>query len=255
MKDFISGLKYNLSGFRYFLSEKRLWVYAILPFLINLAALFLLVTLYINYFPDIFNLIGGPFQHLDANHAWARFFLVSMVLWAINKILMVMFFLLSILLILIFVFVISSLVSAPFYEMLAEKIMVLKGACGERHFSIKQVLSESMHTIRFEALRWFFYMLIFAVLFLLSLIPVVGVFFSLLQFFITAWFFALSYCVFPMVVERRSTREMFKWALKNKFRLAGFGILALVPFLNFFIAMIQVVGGTLMYLESREIAQ
>lgn len=225
-----------------------------LPFVINVLLLILLVTLYLNFFSDIFAFVTQPLGSLDvADPKGFLWHVLDGLLWLARNLLKVLFLLLSLVVIFAAVFFLSSLVNAPFYEAMAEKILVIQNAFQDRSFQAKVFLKELAHSIKISLYKIAVFMLFSLILFLLSLIPVLGIVFTILGFFFVAWFFAFELCTYPLVVENRNFREMLIWSSRRKMYLAGFGLPSLIPIVGLMILSVQVVGGTLLFLDLKEI--
>lgn len=215
--------------------------------------LVLLITLYLNYFGDLFAVVIKPLGGIDIinpDNFWWH--ILDGVLWGVRQILFVLFFLITLILVFVAVFLLASLVNAPFYETMAEKILVLHGKRADRPFVFKEFVSEVLHSLKIEAIKISFYLIVSATLFVLSLIPGIGIVFTVIGLIFTAWFFAFEVSAFALILEKASVKELFVWGNKNKMMFLGFGLLSLVPFLGLIMYQFQVVGGTLLYIENTE---
>jgi len=246
MRQFFKGLSYNLEGFRYFFANPKLWKYVLVPTLINFLALIILVTLYVSYFNDIFLLLTKPLSGLDIlepQNFWGHFF--DGTLWIVRQLFKLLVFLVSLILIFVVVFLISSVINAPFYEAMSEKILELLGLGTASTF--KGFIKNFVYSLKIEMSKFFIFAGAVLVLFLLSWLPVVGVIFSILMFLFVAWMFAFGLCTYPMVVAGASFTQMLRWGWNHKALLTGFGLPSVIPFLGLFIIFFQIAGGTLLY--------
>lgn len=250
MNSFLQGLSYNVRGIQYFFSQKSLWKFVLIPLALNSLALVLLVVLYFAYVGELFSFISGLPGSLDiAEPANVLWHILDGLLWFARGILKLLFVLLSLVIIFVAVFLMSSLVNSPFYEAMAEKILILKGGREDKPFVFKNFLGETGHSLKIEAFKVGFFLAVSLGLLFLSFIPVLGFVFSLFGFVFAAWFFAFGLATFPMVLNRRKFSQMLGWGLQNKMALVGFGLPSLIPVLGVILASFQVVGGTLLYID------
>ena len=253
MKELLAGFNFNIRGLKYLLSHKKLWKFSFIPFLINLLGLILMVSLYLHFFNDIFSFITSPLGSIDiAKPEGILLHMADIALWFVRNLMMVLFFVIALVAIVVVVYFASSLINSPFYEMMAEKILIQEGVRSEVSFSFSNFLKDSMHSIKIEFFKMSFFLSGSLFLFVLSFIPAIGFVFSFIGFVFTSWTFAFGLCVFPLVLKRVSFRSILKWGLSRKLRLIGFGLPALIPFLGMLIMNFQVVGGTLLFIENEQ---
>jgi len=234
------------------MTEKKLWKFALIPLIINILAFILLVTLYVHYYDDIFLIITKPLGTLDiANPHNFLLHILDGLLWFLRGIFKVLFFLISFIIIFLVVLFLSSLVNAPFYEAMAEKILILKNKREDRPFKFNIFWGDLLHSLKIELFKIIFFFGVAALLFLLGWIPVVGPFFSFLGILFAAWVFAFGLCTFPMVINRDGFRDILTWAKSEKMTLIGFGLPSLIPFVGLLIIHFQVVGGTLLFIDRK----
>lgn len=250
MRKIFEGLGYIASGLSYFFSHRSLWKFSLLPLLINLLSLILMVSLYLHYFGEIFAFISSPLGSIDIIDPQAWYWHVADgALWFVRNLLMVFFFVIALVVIVVMAYFLSSFINSPFYEMMAEKILIMEGLMQDVPFSFSNFKKNLFHSLKIETLKLIFFVSISACLILLSFIPVLGTLFSILGFFFAAWTFAFGLCGFPLMLKRTPFRNMLRWGLSNKMILIGFGLPAMVPFLGMIIMNFQVVGGTLLYIK------
>lgn len=253
MTNFFSGIGFNLKGFRYFLAHRNLWKFAFLPLLLNSLLLILMLSLYLNYFNEIFAFITSPLDQVDVIDPQGFLWKIADVsLWFVRNLLMVVFFVLAMIAIVVIVYFLGSMVNAPFYEMMVEKILIVEGRRTEVPFTFKRFGLELLHSLKIEIFKLTLFVGGSALLFVLSFIPVVGFAFSLAGFFFASWTFAFGLSSIAFVLEHASFGKMFKWASSRKFLLIGFGLPALIPFVGILLMNFQVVGGTLLYLQESQ---
>ncbi len=252
MKNFFLGISYNFKGLNYFFQNRSLWKYAIIPLVINIIALVALISLYLIYFNDLFFLITKSLGTLDIlspnGFLWH---LLDALLWVLRFFLQIIFFLLSFVLIFVAVFILSSLLNAPFYEIMSEQVLIMKNDLEDRPFKLKTFLSEFRHALKIELCKLAMFASLFFMIILFSWIPVIGPIFALIGFFFTSWVFAFGLSTYPMIIHKQSFKKMLNWASTNKSTLIGFGLPSTIPILGLLIIHFQVIGGTLLYLEHK----
>lgn len=252
MRDFFLGLSYNAIGFRYFLKNKTLWKYAFIPFVLNIFGLIFSVSLYLWYFDDIFVFLSKPLSGIDIINAsgfwWSS---LDAILWIVRNLFKIFIFTLSLLLVFVGVYLTSTVVNSPFYEMMAEKILILQGMRTEKPFQLNLLMSEIIHSLKIQMAKLLLFAVITIAITILSWIPMIGILFSVVQFFFTSWIFAFSICTFPFVIDKKPFSQILKWAWHHKMSFTGFGLPSLIPFLGLLLMSFQVTGGTLLYLEKQ----
>lgn len=248
--DLFKGFSYNFIGFRYFKNHKPLWKFVVLPLCLDFFLLLLLMALYLYFFNDLFLFLTGSLGNIDvASPDGFLEHILDGVFWVLRHLLKLVLFLVSVVVIFVSVYLLSQLINAPFYEAMAEKILILKGKRQDYPFSIKRMLSESTHAFKIEGFKLLFFTSVSILLALMAWIPVVGFVFFIFGLFFSAWTFAFALCAFPMVLEKQSFSNILTWAKKRKLKLIGFGLFAMIPFVGLILAPFQVVGGTLLYLD------
>jgi uncharacterized protein involved in cysteine biosynthesis len=252
IKDFFTGISYSFKGFSLFSKNRTLWKFALIPLLINILSLILLLTLYFHYFSDIFSFITTPLGTLDITTPENIFWhILDGLLWVLRFLMKALFFLFSFILIFVVIFIVSSIINAPFYELLTEKILVLHNDLEDKPFQLKTFLIELKHTFAIESYKLLVFASIAIVLFIGSLIPLIGPFFTLLGFFFAAWVFAFGLCTYPMLIKKNSFKEMISWALNNKGLLIGFGMLSTIPIIGILTIHFQVAGSALIHMNRK----
>ncbi len=251
MTNFISGFGYNFKGLGYLTSHRELWKFVVIPFLISIVIFAGLVSFYFGYFSQILAFLQRPFVALDVTDPQGFLsYVLDGVLWFVRQLLTVVVFAVSSVFMAVLGYFIVNIVSAPFYEAMADKIMGLHGRVQTGNVAVTGLVKKWIHAIKFELVKIASYIVITVIFGLLSLIPVVGMLFSILGLVISSWYFAFGLTAYPMVERVTPLSQMFLWGRQNKMRLVGFGIPALIPFLGLFILQIQVVGGTLLYIDN-----
>ncbi len=237
------GLTYPFKGLRFvFFEHPGLVRYWIFPIVITLVTLGFVVKGVWDYHDALFETM---WQQPVGDGWWesiARFF---------HGFVEVLFAILLFLLGFVAVVLLSSVFAAPFNDLLSEEVERLATGRGGPPFSVKVVLLDLGRTILFEAL----YLLIVVGLWLASLVlPVVGqVVASILGFFVTALYWAISYIDWPASRRRRGLRFRFVLGVRHFLAMTGFGtgvwLVLFVPLLNLLFMPMAVAGGTLLFLD------
>lgn len=252
MRRIFRGLGFNLTGFKYLAARPRLWKFIVIPLIINLFILTLLMSVYVSYFNTLFGFLSGWLGGIDIA-APAGFWetLLDGFLWFARGLVQILFFVLSVVLIFLAVFLVSSIINSPFYEALSERILILEGRRAETDFLWGNLVRSSVYAVRTESLKAVVLFSVSAMLTLLSLIPLAGLIFAVLNFLFVAFTCAFGLASLPLSIERARLRDILGWAWRHKLLLIGFGLPALIPFLGLFLAGLQVPGGTLLFLHTR----
>lgn len=252
MKNLLQGFSYNVKGISYFLNNRWLWKYLIIPYIINVLAIFCLFSLLTYYFNDLFLLVSKPLLSFDIqNPENFLYHLLDGGLWVIRFLLKIIFFIFSLFALFLGVFFLSTIINSPFYEMMTEKILIHEGALQEIPFSFKRIFQTGLYTIFFQTKYFLFFSPITIALMLLTFLPGIGFIFIIVQAVFSAWVFGFNLCVLPFIFKESKWKILMSWAGKNAIKLIGFGSLNLIPFVGFFILGIQVPGAALLYLDTK----
>ena len=247
MGKFFNGLGFNLTGLKYFVSNRELWKFVIIPFLLNLIIFAAIITSYVGWFGEIMQAgakVVATLDIPDPQGFWAYTF--DGLYWVLRALFMVLFFLLSLVMIFVSTFLSSQIINASFFEMMSERILIKEGVLTDIPFKF----SDTLHAIKIEVFKTALFILMSLILLSLSLLPLIGMVFVILQLIVTAWFFAFSLSSYPMVKTQKPFREILLWGLQHKLSLIGFVLPTLIPFLGLFTMSFQVVGGTLLYRDT-----
>lgn len=246
------ALRNNLaSGFGYLsqglgiLFQPGLKRFVLVPILANLLVFFALTFLLIQYFSSI----NGWFTDILSGWSWFGAF-ATVIASVISGII---FF--TILLIYGYSFnIITNIIAAPFYGLLAEKI--------ESHVTGKVFSSEGfsqmvLRTIKREFVKlWYFTsrgILVMLGLFVLAWIPLFNLAVPFLALLWGAWIMTLQYVDYPADNNKQPFNDLRK-SLKNcPFSSSGFGsaimLGSMVPVLNILVMPLAVAGGTLFWIN------
>jgi CysZ protein len=222
-------------------AHKKLWLYFIIPFIINLillSAIFYILYFYI--YPFVLTLI-------PAGDAWY----LSVLRWIIGPLLALSF-------VIIFVFLYSitgNIITAPVNDPLSAKVEELLGG---RKFSEKfffsTVIKDIIRILK-NTIKLLFLLLIFNILImLLNIIPLFGnALYSILSFLSALFFFGFSFFDFPLERRKLIFKHKFQIIWKFKYYCIGLGlsffILSFIPVLGFLGLNLAAVGATDIFIK------
>jgi len=235
------------TGFGYFvqgmglLTQSGMKRYVLIPILANVVVFFILTGWLIQYFSSVTDWFNG----LLSFWSWLAY-LATFIATLLSG---VIFF--TILLIYGYSFnLITNIIAAPFYGLLAEKIEArLTGVL----FPTESFSKMAMRTLRREMIKlWYFVTRGIAVtiaLFILAFIPFLNLsvpFFALLW---GAWVMTLQYVDYPADNNKLPFTELRKRLKKRPYSTTGLGstimLGSMIPVVNIFVMPIAVAGGTL----------
>lgn len=252
MKTLFLGISYNFRAFDFVRQHKVLQRYIVLPFVLNVLLFALLFWGYLSVFDNLLAWITPSTQALGPDDPTLTTSLLAAVLWVWRLIVSAIVFLLSFLFLLVVFFVLTGFVNAPFYELLAERTLILLRLRDDLPFALPRFLNEWWRSLKIEFAKLIFLSLPAVFLLLLSWIPVIGFFFGLASVIFMAWYFAVNVLMYPTLLLGQDFKTAMHYAKNHKQLLVGFGLLSLVPFVGFFLMSFQIVGGTLLYVENRD---
>lgn len=251
MTRFFEGLSYNIKGWRYFWNNAVLWKYALVPLCLNIVAAGFFLSLYWHYAGSLYAALVKPLLAFDVATPvtfWQH--VADVALWFIRVGLKTIVFVVSLALMAATSFLSASIVNGPFYELLCEHVLILLGRRTPVPFSFKGFVSECLHAFRVELTKAAAFVVVSGALFVLSWIPFVGALFAFAQFVFAAWFFAFGICAYAFVLDKIGPATIFRWGRRNAMRLIGFGLPSLIPLVGLVLSHFQVVGATLLYVDS-----
>jgi CysZ protein len=236
MNDFLKGLSYLLTGFR-FLMAPSLKRFVIVPFLINLILFTILWIVAIHWF--------GVFSQ------WVEHFLPTWLQW-----LHWLIWILSILISGIFLIYLSTFIvniaAGPFNSILSTKVeqQLLSHYTSDKKSTliteIPAAIKRQFQVIFYYVPRAFFYLILF-------LVPIVQVIAAVLWFIFNSWIMSLQYIDYPMDNHGISFHKMRELMQKRPLLNLGFGIgvllFTLIPFINFLIVPAAVAGATALWVK------
>jgi len=251
IKDLGSGFRYLVRGFTFLAGHPKLWIWAVIPTIINLLLLAVMIAAFAHFYGDIYGWLAG---HLGLSGwatpaAWWQH-LLNWILWGANLLFQIMIVLVSLILLLIASYAASFIVAGPFNDILSEHVEVMVTGTEPPPFTMSKFLSDLWRTIKVESVKAAILLAIPVVLFVFSFIPVVGgPLYVLLTFVFGAWDLGFSYAELPLGRKARPFEERLAFARRQKWALIGLGSGFIIPFFALVFAPPMVVGGTLLYVE------
>lgn len=259
VQDVIQGATAPLRGYRFLSANPSLKRLAIVPLLINAVIFTVAITVFVNSFSGILSLATGAlavgagtgFVHaILAALSWVATILVGALLVVLFAAAIFFGFTL-----------VGGFVAAPFNEVLSQRAEALRlaelglaPAPTEGASGVGAIWREASYAFGAELRRTGLYLGVMAGLALLNVLPVIGTaLFSVLGGLASCYFLAWDHTDLPM--SRRKIPFADKRRILGEHRGAAlaFGGVALaitaVPFLNLLMLPVQVVAGTLLFLE------
>lgn len=232
------GFAFFFRGAALLWRNKKLWGLLVAPVLVN-------ALLFVLFLAGASLALRGLLGSMSADTWWQAALVVMLVVATVGAILFVGSA--------IFVFL-GSVLSAPFYDALAQQVTKETGAVIEEH----AWTSHLWPSIKHAAAKLWWYLLIQTGLIILYVVP--GVFgpiaFITLGYVATVFFLALDFLDFSFDFHGWSFAERRTWCLKRKGHMLGFGsaiFLGLgVPVVNLFVPPIAVAGAVLLFLKETE---
>ena len=236
------GLTYPFKGLRFVVQHPDLIRYWIFPIIITVVTLAFVSKGVWDYHDALFELMWTEPTGDDWGAAVARFFhgfvevLFALVLFVVGLVVVVL---------------LSSIFAAPFNDLLSEEVERLYTGRPGPPFSVRVLVMDLVRTLVFEV----GYVVVVGGLWLASLVlPVVGqIGASILGFFLTAQYWAVSYIDWPASRRRKGLSFRFTLATRHFWAMSGFGtgvwLILFIPLVNLFFMPLAVAGGTLLYVD------
>jgi len=170
---------------------------------------------------------------------------------ALNVVILIVGFLLVLFVCYLLFVILGGLITAPFNEEISQRVEEI-------------VTNQSLHKMGFwedayisikgEAEKIVFYIVILFLIFLLNFVPIVGNIFSFIIGTIFSFFYnALDFLDYPMTRRKMKFKQKLKVTRSGKMLIYGFGcaafLLMFLPIINVFMKPILVVAGTSLYYE------
>ncbi len=221
--------------------------YCILPGLIN----FVLFVAALVLFWDLWPSVKGEFmQWMGTGHGW----FVGWLIKILESLLWLVYVIMGLIVSFALVYLLGNLVSAPFNDILSERVEELYTGVPAPRFGLKRFFKSMWLAITEELKRLGFYLVVLLLIQLFNLLPVVGSAVSvILGGIFSAFFLALEYVSLPMARRFYKFQDWIGTVRRNLSLSLGFGTvsgaLLWVPLLNFVVIPISVVSGTLLFCD------
>lgn len=244
--DVFRGFGYPFRGFGFLRRNPDLARYWLWPILITGTALLASLWLSVRYHDDLLALLWPDPTGTD----W-----VSRILTVLHSIVEVFAFFLIALLLGVICAATSSVVAAPFNDVLSEVVEQREAGIAPPPFAMARVVRDAGRTIRMEALKLACYLAVMVPMWILSLLlPGVGqVAYFLFAGLFSAAYFALDYTDWPASRRGLGIRQRLAVLRSQPWLLLGFGacvwLLMWVPFVNLWLMPAAVAGGTRLWLD------
>lgn len=238
----LSGPQYLKEGFK-IISKPGMRRFVLVPILLNLLVFTGLIYYSVSHFSGW---IGYLLSFLPSWLSWLEY-----VLWPV--------FVAILLLILFFTFtMLCSIIAAPFYGMLAEKVEVY--VRGEDHFpafSWHELAAMVPRTLGREMRKLGYFLPRALGLLVLSFIPGVNIVAAPLWLLFNIWSMAIQYIDYPADNNKVSWQEMLSWLQHKRMTSLGFGgityLFLMIPIVNLVAMPAAVAGATLLWVREREL--
>ena len=219
--------------------------YVLVPILVNIV-LFIALTLLLIY---SFSTMTTWFTELLPEWSW-----LSAIAGFIAIVLSLITFILSVMIYGFSFNLITNLIAAPFYGLLAEKIEArFTGAT----FPAESFIQITMRTLGRELVKlWYFISrgtLVALVLLIMSFIPLINLIVPILALLWGAWVMTLQYIDYPADNNQIPFKQLRRSLKKHKYATTGFGgsimLASMIPILNIVVMPMAVAGGTLFWMQ------
>jgi CysZ protein len=235
VRTFSEGPGYHIAGIKFAFQHPSFFALAALPFIVTLSLYifgFYLLNSYVDSFLDmIWQFDPEKSSKLIGWLYWAYTHTVTFVIYIV--ILAVMFY----------TFVVcANVLASPFYDHISEKYH--RVFHDNRENTTASSPSRGILSIMKEEAKKAVFMLLIPLF--LFFIPVIG---SLLGFVVASLFIAWDYVDFSLSRDCPLLRDRMRALWRHKFRLMGFGVPLLVPFLGILVLPFAILGATKLYYD------
>ncbi len=251
VEDFVAGIGFLFKGFGFFFSHPRLWLWAIIPFLINLILMITIIVIFAHYSDDIYTSFSAFFGGLNIENPTVWYMhALNGLLFVINLVFRLLIVIFGLIIILFISYALAIIIAGPFNDILSEQVEMIVIKSGQAPFSIKRFIKDSWRVIKMELIKALILILIPLVLFVVNFIPLIGGFlYVLLAFLFGAWDMGFAFAELPLGRRFVPIKKRFAFGSKHKWALMGLGIGFVIPFFYLIFAAPLAVGGTLLYLD------
>ena len=237
----INGFFSSFHAFKIVNKHKKLWLYFIIPFIINmvlLSAIFYLSYYFI--YPFILNII-------PSGDAWY----LSVLRWITGPVLVIIFGIIC-----AFLFSITgNIITAPLNDPLSAKVEeLLSGKKFDDKFSLSEVWKDIMRIFKNTVKLLIILILFNLIILLFNIVPVFGsIVYSILGFLSTLFFLGFSFFDFPLERRRLNFNQKLRIIWKFKFYCIGLGlsfiVLSVIPILGFLALNLSTIGAAYIFVS------
>ncbi|WP_017294795.1 EI24 domain-containing protein [Geminocystis herdmanii] len=249
---FFTGIGYPLLAIKFIANHKQLWQYLIIPIIINIGVGITTYILLLNPSLNLFdtltnNLIIWVDNAIDRLPEWSNI-LITILLF-ISQIFKIILFLILLTIIGFIIVQFGSILGAPWYGKLSEKLEILY--TGKLEIIELNIIQDIFRAILFELKKLLLIIVVSIPLFLLNFIPAMGNFISLGGgIALTTTIICLDFFDATLERKRLHFRQKLKFVWGKFPTTAGFGLICLtlisIPLLNLIIIPLCVSAGTLL---------
>ncbi len=253
IKDLFDGVRYFFRGFSFLLSKPRLWPWALIPFLINLALILVMIWVFVHYYGDLYGWLVSYVGDLTIDNPSTWYWqALNALLWVVNVLFQLLLVLVALILLLIVGYAAGLIIAAPFNDALSERVEIIVTGKEGPPFVWKKFLGDMLRIIRVESVKAAILIVIPIALLVLNLIPGVGgVIYVVLTLIFGAWDLGFAFADLPLGRRIVPTGDRFRFGWRHKWSLVGLGAGFVIPFFSLLFAPILVVGGTLLTIDRR----
>lgn len=251
---FVRGISYAFRGMRFvYFQHRGLARYWLFPILITGVALFAVFygagSLYDDFAAALWSLFPESWSEASG---WTGGLLRGLR-WLLEVLAGIMIALLG----LVAVFLLSSVIAAPFNDALSEAVEDILTGRRAPPFSFRRMVADIVRTIRIELLKVVVYVVVIGPMFVVSfLVPGVGQLVSLAAFVLTAVYLGVDYIDWPAARREWSVGDRVAFVRRQLPAVAGFGtgvwVLLFIPLVNLLFMPAAVAGGTMLFVALGE---
>ncbi len=238
---FTRGLFAPLRGMRFLLAHPRLLAYAAFPTLINVIlvlAMFLFGMHFSQSLVDHILPVQDQWYWVVLSYAIQIVLVLALLLFAA-----------------VLFYILAGIICAPFNEVLSQKTeQIFEGIKREEPFSLRVLTRDIAISLKNEIKRTIVMLALLLFLLIVFFIPIVGkIFYLLFGNIVTMFFLAYDNLDYSLARRRLPFTAKCRFIFRHIPSCLGFGAGALVsvviPFLNFVVIPLTVVGATIVFCE------
>lgn len=238
---FTAGFFAPLRGMRFLLAHPRLLAYAAFPTLINIILILTLFFFGMHFSQSLANyIIPGQDQWYWVVLSYTIQIVLVLVLIVFGAVVF---------------YILAGIICVPFNEVLSQKTeQLFDGVKTEEPFSLGLLTRDIIISLKNEIKRTAIMLALLLFLLIVFLIPVVGkIFYLIFGNIIAMLFLAYDNLDYPLARRRLPFTVKWRFIFRHFASCLGFGAGALIsvviPFLNFVVIPLTVVGATILFCE------